>query len=186
MSEAVARWVRECAAWSPAVRGVHFGVATRSACRWSVVYSRQEPRNLFCAGSLFGPSSRNEGWPSAAEVSLLRLIGGHLHLRVLCGAPRLPKPSKAAVARTVERVQAYRSTNKPRRSVRLRAFPSSACRCGPLCRLHSLLHGGSLVSGPTGRLAWQCQKRTHAHVGLVTLHGAKRTQFGLDHCSLRM
>ena len=107
-------------------------------------------------------------------------------LRVLRGAPRLPKPSKAAVARTVERAQAYRSTNKPRRSVRLGAFPSSACQSGPLCRLRSLLHVGSLVSGPTGRLAWQCQKRTHAHVGLVTLHGAKRTQFGLDHCSLRM
>ena len=106
--------------------------------------------------------------------------------RVLRGAPRQHQPSEAAVARTLERAQAYRSTNKPRRSVRLRAFPSSACRCGPLCRLHRLLHAGGLVSGPTGRLAWQCQKRTHAHVGLVTSHGAKRAQFGLDHCSLRM
>ena len=51
------------------------------------------------------------------------------------GAPRQHQPSEAAGARTVERAQAYRSTNKPLRSVRLGAFHSSACRCGPLCRL---------------------------------------------------
>ena len=62
------------------MHGVHFGVATRSACRWSVAYSRHDLRNLFRAGSLFDRSSQSEGRRSApAEVSLLRLVGGHLH-----------------------------------------------------------------------------------------------------------
>ena len=105
-------------------------------------------------------------------------------LRVLRGAPQQHQPSKAAVARTVERAQAYRSTNKPRHCIRFGAFPSSACQCGPLCRLRCLPHASGLVSDPTGRPGWQFQKRTH--VDLVTLHGAKRTQLGLDHCSLHM
>ena len=51
---------------------------------------------------------------------------------------------------------------------------------------HDLLHAGSLVSGPTGRLAWQCQKWRQAHVGLVTSLRAKQNQLGLDECSLHM
>ena len=65
-------------------------------------------------------------------------------------------------------------------------FPASACRCA-LCGLRlDSLHAGSLVSGPTGRQAWLCQKRRRAYVGLVTALGAKQNKLGLDQCSLRM
>ena len=58
-----------------------------------------------------------------------------------------------------------------------------ARQCG---LLRGLLHAGRLVSGPTGRLAWQRQKRRRAHVGQGTPLGAKQNQLGLDECSRRM
>ena len=50
----------------------------------------------------------------------------------------------------------------------------------------NLLHAGSLFRAPTGRLAWQFQKRRPAHVGLVIMFGAKQNQLGLDQRSLHM
>jgi hypothetical protein len=72
------------------------------------------------------------------------------------------------------------------RSVRYLVFPASACRYKLRGLRRDVLHAGSLVIGRTGRLAWHCQKRRPAHVGLVTVLGAKQNQLGLDECSLHM
>jgi hypothetical protein len=91
-------------------------------------------------------------------------------------------------AEAVARRVGERAVRRPAvHSVRYLVFPSSAwrssalCGIGTLCSLRrDLLHAGSLVSGPTGRLALKCQKRKRAYVGLVTALGAKQNKLGLD------
>ena len=65
------------------------------------------------------------------------------------------RPFAEAVARRVGKRAIWRPAMH---SVHFDLFPSSACRCG----------ADGPVSGPTGRPAWQCQKRRCAHVGLIS------------------